>query len=56
MNKRNYDKWLLIPDEDARLPIDIGGIHIQKLKAYLDALESRIEGLEKVIQERHGIK
>ena len=47
MKERNYDKWLLIPDEDTRLPTDIGGIHIQKLKAYLDSLEARIKQLEK---------
>jgi hypothetical protein len=47
MRERNYDKWVLIPDEDTRLPTDIGGIHIKKLKEYLDSLEARVEQLEK---------
>jgi hypothetical protein len=51
MKERNYDKWLLIPDEDTKLLIDIGGIHIQKLKAYLDYLETRIEQLEKELNK-----
>jgi hypothetical protein len=51
MKERNYDKWLLIPDEGTRLPTDIGGIHIQKLKTYLDSLEARIEQLEKELKK-----
>lgn len=51
MKERNYDKWLLIPDEDTRLPTDIGGIHIKKLKEYLEGLEKRIEELEALVKE-----
>lgn len=47
MKERKYDKWLLVVEEDIVLPIDIGGIHIKKLKAYLDSLEARVEQLEK---------
>jgi hypothetical protein len=51
MKERKYEKWLLIPDEDTRLPTDIGGINIQKLKAYLDSLEARIKQLEKDLKK-----